>query len=275
MRRWGGSGPRAGGWACSSTTCCCSRAWTRGGRSAGTRWTCRGSAGTPWPMRARWNRRGRSSARSIPGIVLVGDEDRLRQVVGNLLANVRVHTPAGTPAEVILRRDGDAAELRVVDHGPGIDPEHGPRVFDRFYRADPGRSRERGGSGLGLSIVASVVAAHGGTALARSHARRRRDVRGVAPVHRQLTARSRRGLRGPIDALSHRPRTIAGAPYPEAPREAQQDPRRPARRAAPGGCRRGRPGHIGRSARGRPGRVVTAAAATPSPAPSAGISTGR
>ncbi len=97
-----------------------------------------------------------------PAIQVTGDEDRLRQVIGNLLANVRVHTPAATPVEVILRQDGDRAELRVVDHGPGIDPEHASRVFDRFFRADPGRSRERGGSGLGLSIVASLVDAHGG-----------------------------------------------------------------------------------------------------------------
>ncbi len=96
------------------------------------------------------------------GLLLVGDEDRLRQVVGNLLANVRVHTPAGTPVEVILRRDGEGAELRVTDHGPGIEPEHEPRVFDRFYRVDPGRARERGGTGLGLSIIASIVGAHGG-----------------------------------------------------------------------------------------------------------------
>ena len=97
-------------------------------------------------------------------IVVLGDEDRLRQVVANLVANVRVHAPPSTPLEVFLRsipEDGEA-ELRVVDHGPGIDPEAAGRVFDRFYRADPGRSRERGGSGLGLSIVASIVHAHGG-----------------------------------------------------------------------------------------------------------------
>ena len=98
-----------------------------------------------------------------PGIAVLGDEDRLRQVIGNLLANVRVHTAAGSPVEMVLRRDGPAAELRVVDHGPGIDADHGARVFDRFYRVDPGRSRDRGGSGLGLSIVASIVAAHGGS----------------------------------------------------------------------------------------------------------------
>ncbi|MHB8958371.1 MAG: sensor histidine kinase [Candidatus Limnocylindrales bacterium] len=101
------------------------------------------------------------------GVRVIGDDDRLRQVVGNLLANVGLHTPAETPAEVVLRAASTAdggrwAELRVVDHGPGIPPEHAARVFDRFYRADAGRSRETGGSGLGLSIVASIVAAHNG-----------------------------------------------------------------------------------------------------------------
>ena len=97
------------------------------------------------------------------GVAVLGDDDRLRQVIGNLLANVQVHTASGSPVEVILRRHGSAAVLRVVDHGPGIDPDHGARVFDRFYRADPGRSRDRGGSGLGLSIVVAIVAAHGGS----------------------------------------------------------------------------------------------------------------
>jgi two-component system, OmpR family, sensor kinase len=92
-----------------------------------------------------------------PGVVVPGDDDRLRQVVGNLIANVRVHTGAGSPVEVLVRRVDGLAELRVVDHGPGIDPGHGARVFDRFYRADAGRSRESGGTGLGLSIVASLV----------------------------------------------------------------------------------------------------------------------
>lgn len=99
-----------------------------------------------------------------PGVLVTGDDDRLRQVVGNLLGNVRVHAPAGTPVEVLLRADAAmrVAELRVVDHGPGIPPEHAARIFDRFYRADPGRSREHGGTGLGLAIVASIVTAQGG-----------------------------------------------------------------------------------------------------------------
>jgi two-component system OmpR family sensor kinase len=97
-----------------------------------------------------------------PGVVVPGDDDRLRQVLANLVANVRVHTGPGTPVEVVLGVDGADAELRVVDHGPGIDPEPAPRVFDRFYRADAGRSRDSGGTGLGLAIVAAIVAAHGG-----------------------------------------------------------------------------------------------------------------
>ena len=97
-----------------------------------------------------------------PGLIVVGDDDRLRQVVGNLFANVRVHTPPDAGVEVRLSSVDGHAELDVIDHGPGIAPEHADQVFDRFYRADPGRSRDRGGSGLGLSIAASVVAAHGG-----------------------------------------------------------------------------------------------------------------
>jgi two-component system, OmpR family, sensor kinase len=96
-------------------------------------------------------------------VVVQGDEDRLRQVIGNLLANVRLHTPPGTPVDVGLAvRDG-VSVLSVADHGPGVEPEHVEHIFDRFYRADTGRSRDTGGAGLGLSIAASVVLAHGGT----------------------------------------------------------------------------------------------------------------
>ena len=96
------------------------------------------------------------------GVSVTGDDDRLRQVVGNLLANVRIHAGIATPVEVILRAADGEADLRVVDHGPGIDAADGTRVFDRFFRADAGRSRDSGGTGLGLSIVASIVLAHGG-----------------------------------------------------------------------------------------------------------------
>ena len=95
--------------------------------------------------------------------VVLGDEPRLRQVVGNLVGNALVHTPAGTPVAVRVGTEPGWAVLDVVDAGPGIAPADRPRVFERFYRADASRTRAAGGSGLGLSIVAALVSAHGGT----------------------------------------------------------------------------------------------------------------
>lgn len=98
-----------------------------------------------------------------PSLIVNGDEMRLRQVAANLLANVREHTPAGTPATVHVVRDGTTAVLAVSDRGPGMSEIDAKRAFDRFFRADPARARETGGAGLGLSIVQAVAAAHGGT----------------------------------------------------------------------------------------------------------------
>jgi two-component system OmpR family sensor kinase len=95
-------------------------------------------------------------------VVVRGDEDRLRQVVGNLFANVRVHTPVSASVDVSLAARDGIAELSVADHGPGVDPDHVDHIFDRFYRADTARSRDRGGAGLGLAIATSVAGAHGG-----------------------------------------------------------------------------------------------------------------
>lgn len=95
-----------------------------------------------------------------------GDEARLRQVLGNLLANAVTHTPKGTPVEVRLSpgtlRRAPAVIVEVADSGPGLSPEQSERVFERFYRADDARSRADGGTGLGLAIVAALVAAHEG-----------------------------------------------------------------------------------------------------------------
>ena len=102
-----------------------------------------------------------------PALVL-GDRDRLRQVVDNLLANVRAHTPAGGAVHVRVARNGTNAVLEVEDSGPGLDEEELERVFERFHRGDPSRSRASGGVGLGLSIVAAVAEAHGGSASADS-----------------------------------------------------------------------------------------------------------
>ena len=100
-------------------------------------------------------------------LVVLGDEQRLRQVLANLVNNALTHTPEGSPVEVRVggaSLDGrPGAAVEVVDHGPGLTPEQAERVFERFYRADPARSHADGGTGLGLSIVAALVAVHGGT----------------------------------------------------------------------------------------------------------------
>jgi len=102
---------------------------------------------------------------TAPHLVVAGDEGRLRQVLANLLANVRVHTPAGTAVHVHAQARDRTAVLEVSDDGPGLGPSP-ERVFERFYRADPARARASGGTGLGLAIVAAVVSAHGGRATA-------------------------------------------------------------------------------------------------------------
>lgn len=94
--------------------------------------------------------------------VVVGDEPRLRQVVMNLLANARVHTPEGTSIVAGLERDGDEVVLTVEDDGPGIPPQLADTLFERFARGDSSRSRRAGSTGLGLAIVRAVVEAHDG-----------------------------------------------------------------------------------------------------------------
>jgi two-component system OmpR family sensor kinase len=101
------------------------------------------------------------------GIVFVeGDAVRLRQIVDNLLHNASVHTPAGTPVHLIVRREKGLVVIEVADEGPGLTAEVKARVFDRFYRGN--EARTGGGAGLGLSIVAALATAHGGRALVDS-----------------------------------------------------------------------------------------------------------
>jgi two-component system OmpR family sensor kinase len=95
-------------------------------------------------------------------VVVSGDDTRLRQALGNLVRNALVHTPPDTPIEVGVTTDDGVAHVSVSDHGPGLSRDDASRVFEPFYRADPSRSRDSGGVGLGLSIVAAVVSAHGG-----------------------------------------------------------------------------------------------------------------
>ncbi|BBX15434.1 two-component sensor histidine kinase [Mycolicibacterium duvalii] len=102
-------------------------------------------------------------------VMVSGDEDRLHQVLANLLANAATHTPDGTSVttSLTMRADG-AAVLTVSDDGPGIPAELLPNVFERFARGDSSRSRRDGSTGLGLAIVDAVVRAHGGTITAHS-----------------------------------------------------------------------------------------------------------
>ncbi|KPC64324.1 sensor histidine kinase [Streptomyces chattanoogensis] len=96
-------------------------------------------------------------------VTITGDKHRLHQVIGNLLANARTHTPAGTTVSVQLTADERGTQLTVADNGPGVPGEIQPEIFGRFVRADHSRSRAAGSTGLGLAIVQAVVTAHGGT----------------------------------------------------------------------------------------------------------------
>jgi two-component system OmpR family sensor kinase len=96
-------------------------------------------------------------------VEVMGDPVALRQVVDNLLKNVRAHTPLGTATVVRVRRVSESAVIEVEDDGPGLADVDPDLVFERFFRSDPSRSRDTGGAGLGLAIVASVVKAHGGS----------------------------------------------------------------------------------------------------------------
>lgn len=95
-------------------------------------------------------------------ILIEVDAARIRQVLQNLLANALRHTPAGGSITLGVEPESEAVLLAVADTGEGIPPEHLPYVFDRFYRSDPARARERGGAGLGLAIARAIVEAHGG-----------------------------------------------------------------------------------------------------------------
>ncbi|NCA19346.1 MAG: histidine kinase, partial [Actinobacteria bacterium] len=97
-------------------------------------------------------------------VFVLGDSLRIHQVVANLLANARVHTPAGTKVSVRARQDDSGTYISVTDNGPGLSEEAQAKIFERFYRADPSRVRNGvEGTGLGLSIVDAVMSAHGGS----------------------------------------------------------------------------------------------------------------
>jgi two-component system OmpR family sensor kinase len=150
--------------------------------------------------------------------LVLGDEARLRQVIGNLMANALTHTPDGTAVEVRLGSglltgappfrgapapSVPAAVLEIADHGPGLTPEQARRVFERFYRADQARNRKSGGSGLGLAIVSALVAAHGGTATVDSAPDQGATFRVTLPLAPDTGEADEPGIEPQDDQASH------------------------------------------------------------------------
>jgi len=97
--------------------------------------------------------------------VIMAEENKVRQVITNLMGNALRFSPADSPVEleVAVDRRNQRASISVIDHGEGIPPQIRDKIFQRFWRADTSRARETGGSGLGLAIVASIVASHNGS----------------------------------------------------------------------------------------------------------------
>jgi signal transduction histidine kinase len=146
-----------------------------------------------------------------PSLVVTADEPRIRQVLANLLGNVRAHTPPGTAATVRLYPDGDGAVLEVSDNGPGMSEQDASQAFDRFHRGGRGNGTADGhrngydgaeatGSGLGLSVVRAMAAAHGGQARLRSAPGAGTTVQLWIPVknQRQLSRTNAWLLLGPV-----------------------------------------------------------------------------
>jgi two-component system OmpR family sensor kinase len=138
-------------------------------------------------------------------VIVVGDEQRLRQVATNLLANAQIHTPPGTPIGIEVLPRGDQAVLAITDTGPGIDPRHAPHIFERFYRGTPVGTEDNAprtaGTGLGLAIVAAIMHSHQGTATVRSQPGNGARFEITLPVAAAATS--------PTEAVVPAPNTIA------------------------------------------------------------------
>jgi two-component system, OmpR family, sensor kinase len=113
-------------------------------------------------LRALAARRGVRLETGGTAVLVLGDPERLRHAVRNLIENAIKFSPPGSVVEVSTAGSGQVATLAVLDEGPGLAAEHRDRIFERFYRVDRARTRGAGGSGLGLAIVREVVEAHGG-----------------------------------------------------------------------------------------------------------------
>ncbi|MGV9194632.1 sensor histidine kinase [Microbacterium sp. MC2] len=124
-----------------------------------------GTSATPPADKPRRGQSGTPARPPGPAAIVLGDDNRIRQVVANLLGNARRYSPEASPIEIAVGVDRGAAMgwIDVIDHGPGVPEQIRDKIFQRFWRADTSRTRETGGSGLGLSIVASIVEALHGT----------------------------------------------------------------------------------------------------------------
>ena len=120
------------------------------------------------PLREEAQRKGVAIALDLDAKELEADAMAVRQIVSNLVENAVRYTPSGGSVTVFAKREGSGVTLGVRDTGSGIPSEHLPRIFERFYRVDPARSRAAGGTGLGLSIVKHLAEAHGGSVSAES-----------------------------------------------------------------------------------------------------------
>ncbi len=119
---------------------------------------------------ARSGSRRSTSRRRLP-VEVDGDRERLRQILDNLLANVRAHTPPGTAGDRARRARGRSGGRRGGDTGPGLSDDQLAHAFERFYRGDASRSRDDGGAGLGLAIASAIAESHGGTATVANNGR--------------------------------------------------------------------------------------------------------
>ncbi len=139
--------------------------WQPAPRSLGVEAAAREAWG---PFTERATDRGVQLETATNATMINGDPEAVRQIFTNLFDNALRHTPRGGRIRVATSRSGGDTVVRVSDTGSGIAAEHLPRIFERFYRVDPGRSRQEGGTGLGLAIVKHLVEAHGGRVDAES-----------------------------------------------------------------------------------------------------------
>lgn len=157
----------------------------------------------------------------VDQVMILGDEDRLKQLILNLVDNGIKYTLPGGTVRLSLSKESSWAHLIVADTGIGIPPEDLPHIFDRFYRVDKARSRAQGGSGLGLAIAKWVVQAHGGAIQVDSTPGQGTTFRITLPLYQtQTTVIDQRGEPGDVDSKAWS--GLRGRALPGTPRRGRQ-----------------------------------------------------